>query len=133
MIKNIKIKMMAAQAAFVVGMMADSANAAGTVQGNNWSTVSQNIAGSMEELPGLIASISYLVGMLMGVLGVVKIKDHVENPTQTPMREGAVRLAAGGALFALPMMFEAMQNTIGTTTVQVGPAQLNRATFSLNN
>ncbi|MEZ5919460.1 MAG: hypothetical protein R3D66_06035 [Alphaproteobacteria bacterium] len=26
-------------------------------------------------------------------------KDHVENPTQTPIKDSAIRLAAGGALF----------------------------------
>jgi hypothetical protein len=66
----------------------------------------------------------------MGVLGVIKIKDHVENPTQTPMKDGAVRLAAGGALFALPIMFEAMSNTIGATNVNTGAATLKQATFN---
>ncbi len=31
---------------------------------------------------------------------------------------GAIRLAAGGALFALPIMFEAMFETVGTGTQQ---------------
>lgn len=114
------------QAAFVVGVLT-----AGEAQaGNNFSNIAENIVGSIEELPGMVTALSYMIGLLMGVLGVLKIKDHVENPTQTPMKDGAIRLAAGGALFALPILFESMLNTIGTTGVNVGPAVLNRATFN---
>ncbi len=48
-----------------------------------------------------------------GVLGILKIKDHVENPSQTKLQDGAIRLVAGGGLFALPIVFEAMQGSIG--------------------
>ena len=75
--------------------------------------VAQDIVASSEQLPGLIAAISYLLGILFGVLGVLKLKDHVENPTQTTLRSGLIRLLAGGALFALPIIYEAVANTIG--------------------
>jgi len=54
-----------------------------------------------------------MFGILLGVLGVLKIKDHVENPGNTPLKDGAIRLAAGGGLLALPIIYSAMQNTIG--------------------
>ena len=54
-----------------------------------------------------------MMGILLGVLGILKIKDHVENPGQTKLQEGAIRLAAGGGLFAMPIVYEAMRNTIG--------------------
>ncbi|MBL4805103.1 MAG: hypothetical protein JKY71_09585 [Alphaproteobacteria bacterium] len=126
MLKAVNKKSLQFQAAFVVGILtAGQAHA-----GNNFSNIAENITGSIEELPGLVTALSYMVGLLMGVLGVLKIKDHVENPTQTPMKDGAIRLAAGGALFALPILFESMLNTIGTTGVNVEPATLNRATFN---
>jgi hypothetical protein len=99
--------------------------------GANFSTVARNITESVEELPGLLTSVAYLLGLLMGVLGVMKIKDHVENPQQTPLKDGAIRLVAGGALFALPILFEAMLNTIGTTGANVQPASLPRAEFKV--
>lgn len=126
MLKAVNTKVLTFQAAFVTGLLtASSADAA-----NNFSNIAENITGSIEELPGLVTALSYMIGLLMGVLGVMKIKDHVENPTQTPMKDGAIRLAAGGALFALPILFESMLNTIGTTGVNVGPAVLNKATFN---
>ena len=87
---------------------------------NNFSTISENITTSVADVPGLMSAGAYMIGTLLGVLGVLKIKDHVENPSQTPLKDGAVRLLAGGALFALPMIYEAAFSTIGEgTTVDV--------------
>ena len=124
-------------AAITVGLIvagADSAHATttttSTTGGNNFSKIAENIAGSVGSLPGLISAVAYLFGVLIGVLGILKIKDHVENPTQTPLKDGAIRLAAGGALFALPIVFESMLNTIGNgTTVDV--AKVNKVSLGL--
>ncbi|MGH1399334.1 MAG: hypothetical protein ACRBCT_08985 [Alphaproteobacteria bacterium] len=116
------------QAAAFVWLIAgaDDAHAAG---GNDFSDVARNITESVAELPGMISGFSYLIGMLMGVLGILKVKDHVENPTQTPLKDGAVRMAAGGALFGLPIISEAMMNTVGTTSEVVEPAKLEKVIF----
>lgn len=70
------------------------------------------IIDGLENVPGLISGISYLLGLVMGVSGLIKIKDHVESPDQTPMREAVIRLLVGGALFALPSVFSAMVTLI---------------------
>lgn len=80
---------------------------------NNFSNIAANITNSITDLPGLISGLAYLFGVLLAVLGILKIKDHVENPSQTPLKDGAIRLAAGGALFALPIVMESVFNTIG--------------------
>jgi hypothetical protein len=98
---------------------------------SNFSTIAENITESIEELPGLLTGVSYLMGLLLGVLGILKVKDHVENPTQTPLKDGAIRLASGGALFGLPIVYEAMLNTIGTTLQSVEPATLNAVEFAV--
>jgi hypothetical protein len=118
------------QAAVLVGAMFASTDA--YAGGNNFSDIARNINNSMEELPGLVTGISYMMGLLLGTLGIMKLKDHVENPSQTPLKDGAVRLAAGGALFGLPIVFESMLNTVGTTNAGVEPAQLNRVMFNVN-
>lgn len=79
---------------------------------NNFSKISSNIIDSIKDLPKFLSAISYMFGILLGVLGILKIKDHVENPGQTALKDGAIRLAAGGGLFALPIVFEAMQTTV---------------------
>ena len=105
-------------AAFTLGMMGitDPAHANGG-GGTNFDSIAGNIIDSIKGLPGLITGLSYLAGTLLGALGILKIKDHVENPSQTPLKEGAIRLLAGGGLFALPIIFEAMQTTLDKTGV----------------
>jgi len=109
-------------AAMTVGLIASSDSA--LAGGNTFSDISNNIGASVGSLPGLISGLAYLFGTLIGVLGIMKIKDHVENPTQTPLKDGAIRLAAGGGLFALPIIYESMFNTVGTGA-QVASVPLN--------
>lgn len=106
-------------AAFTLGMMGitDPAHAGGGGGATNFDSIAGNIIDSIKGLPGLITGLSYLAGTLLGALGILKIKDHVENPSQTPLKEGAIRLLAGGGLFALPIVFEAMQTTLDKTGV----------------
>ncbi|MEM7651025.1 MAG: hypothetical protein AAF204_02945 [Pseudomonadota bacterium] len=75
--------------------------------------VAANMVTSVNQLPGLVSALSYILGLLLGVLGVLKIRDHVESPQQTPLRVGLIRLLIGGSLFALPIVYETVLNTIG--------------------
>ncbi len=68
--------------------------------------LTENFIDNTLNLPGLISIVAYMAGLALGVLGVLKLKDHVENPSQTPLKDGAVRLGAGGALLALPFLYE---------------------------
>lgn len=88
---------------------------------SNFSSIAQNITKSIQDLPKLLSGLAYMFGILLAVLGVMKIKDHVENPGQTPLKDGSIRLAAGGALFAIPMVSNAMLNTIGSETAVSAP------------
>lgn len=74
--------------------------------------VSENIVDSVSDIPGLISGLSFLMAMVMGALGILKVKDHVENPNQTPIREPIMKFLAGGALLSLPIIYSAMQTTI---------------------
>ena len=117
-------------AAFTVGLIANSGSA--NAAGNDFGDIAENIIESLESLPGLISGLAYLGGLGFGVLGILKIKDHVDNPQQTQLKDGAVRLAAGGSLFALPIIYEASLNTIGTTTSLVEAAELNRVDYAVS-
>ena len=80
---------------------------------NDLSDVASNVVSSAEGLPGLISGLSYMVALLFGVTGILKLKDHVENPSQTPIRIPIARFLIGGALLALPIVYEAMEFAIG--------------------
>lgn len=116
-------------AAMTAGLMASSGSAHAAA--NNFSSIASNINTSISSLPALISAVAYLFGVLLSVLGIMKIKDHVENPTQTPLKEGAIRLIAGGALFALPILTEAMLESLdeGNAGVAAETSQLHSVSF----
>lgn len=68
--------------------------------------------GNVATFPKLISAACYVGGAAFIGTGVMKVKQHVDNP-QTPLREGLVRLAAGGVLVAAPAMTAVMTNTSG--------------------
>ena len=98
-------------AAVTMGLMMTSTQSFATT--NTFSTASENLVTSMGSIPGLVSSSSYLIGLMLAALGIMKVKDHVENPTSTPLKEGAIRLAAGGAMLALPFITSTMLGSVG--------------------
>ncbi len=91
------------------------------------SDVAENMTTSVELLPGILTAIAYMIGILLGVLGVLNLKNHVENPNNTPLRKPIIMLLAGGALFALPIVYSAMSNAIsgGAVGTWGGRSSLN--------
>lgn len=73
-----------------------------------------NVVKASSTLPGLLSAICYLAGLLLGVLAILKLKDHVLNPNQTPISEGLKRFLVGGMLFALPIIINAVYNSLAT-------------------
>lgn len=93
------------------------------IQPFDFDDILRSIIDTSNQLPGLATGLSYLLGLIFGVAGVLKLKSHVENPTQTPMKEGIIRLLVGGALFALPTVFDAAYASItGTNTTLFSPS-----------
>ena len=109
MIRKLKKTYYMSGAAITVGMLTAKKASAASVGMN---VVAETVAEGTESIPGLIVSLSYLIGTLLAALGAMKIKDHVETPSQTPLKDGAIRLGVGGALFALPSLLSAMQGTL---------------------
>ena len=127
MIKKMKQRLLAASAASFIGTVAGVESASA----NDFTTIVTNMETSVSTLPGLISGISYMMGILLGVLGILKIKDHVENPSSAKLQEGAIRLAAGGGLFALPIVYEAMRNTIGDDGTLVEAPKIKAMTLDV--
>jgi glycerol uptake facilitator-like aquaporin len=116
-------------AAFVMGTLSSSDAHAG----QSFNNIGSNVTAGIASLPGLLTAISYIMGLIFAVLGVLKIKDHVENPSQTQLKDGAIRLAVGGALFALPIVTSSMQNLINAgDSGAINANTLNRVQMSVN-
>lgn len=127
MLKFLNRKTLGVSAAVYVGVTAGATDAHA---GNDFSSIAQNIIESIQDLPSLLTGLAYMLGILLGTLGILKIKDHVESPSNVKLADGAIRLAAGGALFALPIVIEAMRETVGADgggveNIQVDPIDFN--------
>ena len=119
-------------AAFTIGTMGISEAHANPTPSGSFNDIGGNIVSNISSLPGLLTALSYMMGLLFSVLGILKIKDHVETPTQTQLKDGAIRLASGGALFLLPVVTTAMQSLIGddgASAVKFG--EVNKITYSV--
>ena len=102
-------------AAVTVGAMlgnATSASATGGAVVDAGSLVSNLITASAG-FTQLLNVLGYVGGSGLAVAGIFKLKQHVDNPGQTPMKDGVMRLASGGALLSLPFMTQVMQGSVG--------------------
>ena len=103
--------------------------------GNNINGLLTNIAAETELLPGIVTATAYLLGLLMGGLGVLKIKDHVEDPARVSLKEGTINLVIGGMMFAIPAVFESMYETVGGGGLgvwELAAGLLNSASFTFS-
>ena len=63
-------------------------------------------------VPILLAALSYLFGLFLVVMGILKTREHVEDPRSVPIWEPIKRFVAGGMFLALPIMTEAALSLI---------------------
>lgn len=81
-------------------------------------------SGKVNEVPDLVAFISYLGGTALAALGIVSLKQHVEQGgQQKPMKDGLAKLGFGGMLLALPTITNVMSGSTaaeGSNATYVG-------------
>ncbi|MEC7028703.1 MAG: hypothetical protein VXW91_03440, partial [Pseudomonadota bacterium] len=72
MLRTFKKQSLFMGAAMTAGMMLGATEA----KANNFGNIAENIVLSIQDVPGLLTGLAYLFGILIGVLGIMKIKDH---------------------------------------------------------
>ncbi|MDH5722440.1 MAG: hypothetical protein OEY94_03845 [Alphaproteobacteria bacterium] len=97
--------------------------------GTNFDSILINIDIFTDDVPALVSALSYLLGIIMAISGVLRIKEHVDEPDQVKLKEPVIRLLTAGALFALPTVFRAMYTTI--TGGNLGIAGFLVSTFNI--
>lgn len=78
----------------------------------------------------IVSYICYLGGAGLSALGIVDLKKHVEQPTQTPLKNGVAKLAFGGILLALPFVSGVMAETM-TGQQQANYQGFNRSSMQI--
>jgi len=71
-----------------------------------------NLMNNAWNLPGLVTGAAYLMALIFAFMGVMKLKSHVEQPTQTEIWDPIKRFIAGGCFAALPTVASAVRRTL---------------------
>jgi len=85
---------------------------AGIAEANDLKSYSTTVSGKTNIITDIVSYVSYLGGAILSALGVVDMKKHVENPGQTPLKNGLAKLGFGGVLLALPFLSGVMADTM---------------------
>ena len=98
-------------AAAVVGTSLGTATEAFAAKG--FSNIVDTVATESNTIPNLVTIVSYVAGLGLSVFGIFKLREHVDNPGQVKMKDGLVRLGAGGMLLVLPFLLETVFASVG--------------------
>jgi len=118
-------------AAATLGMMMASPGEAQAQTATTFRDMVNNIIAAAGGFNNLISVVCWIGGAGFGVAGIFKLKNHVDNPAQTPMKDGLARLGCGGALLAFPFIQQAMQGSISNgslTKINAASLQMDSVT-----
>jgi hypothetical protein len=112
MFKKMKRHLAATGAAYTTGLIL-SQEALAQDKGQATDDFLGNLVDEVATVPAFITTLTYIVGILLAIAGIYKLKEAVDNPGQNSIQDGFIRLAAGGALIALPTIVSTMGGTFG--------------------
>lgn len=91
----------------------------------------KNVTGSWDGVANVFSTIAYLAGGFLGVAGIFKFKDHVDEPRQTPISAGVKRILAGGMFLSMPFMINATRGSLFGNAA-VGSSHVKMDNFHTN-
>jgi len=95
-----------------LGLLGDVGLSGDVIRDDTISGVFENIIASVGTLPGLVTVATYLLALVIGFNGILKLKEHVERQEQVSIKEPIIRFLTAGALIALPTILAATYNTM---------------------
>jgi hypothetical protein len=96
--------------------------------GATFEDLSHNVIWGASGFTNLISLVCWVGGAGLGVVGIFKLKQHVDSGGTTPMKDGLVRLGAGGGLLAFPFIQQVMQGSISDgqlAKIDAAPLQID--------
>ena len=82
--------------------------------------VAQTATSNLLSVAQLVTAGSYLGGMGIGVVAIVKFKAHKENSTQVPISQPIALLFISAALLFIPSVFSSAGHTLFVSGQQAG-------------
>ena len=84
--------------------------------------MAQEAGEDLELVPFFISVTFYILGVLIAGFGLLRLKRHVDHPSQTTIGSGVIGLLIGAALIAAPSVI----NAVGATFAVDATATLSR-------
>lgn len=79
----------------------------------NIGTVMTTVTTNTGTIPTLLTSLSYITGIGFTIMGLIKMRDYVDNPSQNFMKDALARLGIGAALILLPFAIQVAAGSVG--------------------
>jgi intracellular multiplication protein IcmD len=76
--------------------------------------VANNISNSLSSVATMLGAASYVVGTGMFMVAIFQLKQHKENPTQTPLSKPMLFLIVAASLLYLPTLMGVTSGTLFT-------------------
>jgi hypothetical protein len=92
----------------------------------NMQTTAAAVVDAMKDLPTIISGLAYTFGGILVLGGANKLKQHAENPSQTPMSHGIVRIGVGGVIAGLPPFMAWVNNSLAIGNNRLGFKRLDK-------
>ena len=97
-------------ASMVVMTLAFAVDANATSQG--LAKVGDQVGAQIGSLNNVVGAGAFIMGLAFGASGLLKFKQHAENPGSTPLTHALGRLAVAGALVSLPSLIGTSVSTM---------------------
>lgn len=78
---------------------------------NQLSDSVDNVRNNLSTVPIIINFAAYIIGFALAVAGVGKLKAHVDNPGNTPIKDGLGRVGAAALFISIPFLLDMVRAT----------------------
>jgi len=75
----------------------------------------ESLTDSFRPAATLISVVCYLGGAALVAQGLLKLKNHIDQPEKAPLKDALGRLIVGAGLIAIPFIVEAVLESMGGT------------------
>jgi len=76
----------------------------------------KDVGQNTNEVSDIFNYCAFILGIVLGALGILDLKKHVENPGSIPLKHALTKLAFGGIFLALPFAVGMVQATMMDTS-----------------
>lgn len=98
-------------------LMANSVWAVPTV-----ADIANNVTDQIDGLPNIFGAFSYIFGIILGIKGILKLKENNESKGQVKIGIPIAMLVASALFLGLPKFIQAGSSTIFGAGAKTGPA-----------